>query len=236
MEEYVRPDAGGRDVPRSQIPCAPSRDPLPYLHPNAEIGFLTIISEKLFCTVQPKESDAAGGGGVSREKVKGILDEILEKLPDGFNMIEVMGKVEERTPYIIVAFQECEKNFLTKEITRSLKELSLGLKCVCRGMLGHPDGDDSGRSSEGADPQHACDLHQGSTGGPSGDQERERRVSHQQDLYEGPHHLDLQPQDQGEACQVGIGRSLLPAQCATERREREKHKNRLKYFHLKYFK
>ncbi|CDQ76313.1 unnamed protein product [Oncorhynchus mykiss] len=80
--------------------------------------------------MQPKESDAAGGGGVSREeKVKGILDEILEKLPDGFNMIEIMAKVEERTPYIIVAFQECERmNFLTKEITRSLKELNLGLK------------------------------------------------------------------------------------------------------------
>lgn len=63
--------------------------------------------------------------------MKGMLDEILEKLPEGFNMIEIMSKVEERTPYIIVAFQECERmNFLTKEISRSLKELKLGLK-VC---------------------------------------------------------------------------------------------------------
>lgn len=44
-------------------------------------------------------------------------------------MSEIMGKVEERTPYVIVAFQECERmNYLTSEIKRSLKELDLGLK------------------------------------------------------------------------------------------------------------
>uniref|UniRef100_A0A674F0T2 Dynein axonemal heavy chain 17 n=1 Tax=Salmo trutta TaxID=8032 RepID=A0A674F0T2_SALTR len=151
LEEYVRPEMlEGELYLAPSFPVPPNSDykgyhmyidevlppESPYLyglHPNAEIGFLTITSEKLFRTVlemQPKESDAAGGGGVSREdKVKGILDEILEKLPDGFNMIEIMAKVEERTPYIIVAFQECERmNFLTKEITRSLKELNLGLK------------------------------------------------------------------------------------------------------------
>lgn len=41
----------------------------------------------------------------------------------------MMARVEERTPYIIVAFQECERmNSLMSEIRRSLKELSLGLK------------------------------------------------------------------------------------------------------------
>lgn len=44
-------------------------------------------------------------------------------------MAEIMGKVEERTPYVIVAFQECERmNHLTTEIKRSLRELDLGLK------------------------------------------------------------------------------------------------------------
>jgi hypothetical protein len=37
--------------------------------------------------------------------------------------------VEERTPYIVVAIQECERmNLLSSEIRRSLKELDLGLK------------------------------------------------------------------------------------------------------------
>ena len=64
-------------------------------------------------------------------QIKGILDEIVEKLPEEFNMFEIMNKVppEERTPYVVVAFQECERmNYLTVEIRRSLKELDLGLK------------------------------------------------------------------------------------------------------------
>ncbi|KAK2511167.1 hypothetical protein Q9233_017168 [Columba guinea] len=54
---------------------------------------------------------------------------MLEKLMDEFNIAELMAKVEERTPYAVVAFQECERmNILTSEIKRSLKELDLGLK------------------------------------------------------------------------------------------------------------
>ena len=40
-----------------------------------------------------------------------------------------MAKAEEKTPYTVVALQECERmNYLTVEIRRSLKELNLGLK------------------------------------------------------------------------------------------------------------
>lgn len=135
----------------------PPESPYLYgLHPNAEIGFLTTTAENLFRTVfemQPRDAGASGGATVTREdkvidlivgtaifegilsnidlycQVKQILDEIMEKLPDEFNMTEIMGKVEERTPYVIVAFQECERmNFLTGEMKRSLKELDLGLK------------------------------------------------------------------------------------------------------------
>ena len=66
-----------------------------------------------------------------REQIKSILDDILEKLPEEFNMYEIMAKVplEERTPYVVVAFQETERmNTLTNEIRRTLKELDLGLK------------------------------------------------------------------------------------------------------------
>uniref|UniRef100_A0A8C8RQ31 Uncharacterized protein n=1 Tax=Pelusios castaneus TaxID=367368 RepID=A0A8C8RQ31_9SAUR len=112
----------------------PAESPYLYgLHPNAEIGFLTQTSEKLFRTVlemQPRDTNTGEGGGATREeKVKALLDEILEKLTDEFNIPELMAKVEERTPYIVVAFQECERmNILTSEIKRSLRELDLGLK------------------------------------------------------------------------------------------------------------
>ena len=74
------------------------------------------------------------------------MDDILDKIPDQFNMVEIMLKVEERTPYVIVCFlvtisrfslselkvqylQECKRmNLLVAEMRRSLKELHLGLK------------------------------------------------------------------------------------------------------------
>ena len=44
-------------------------------------------------------------------------------------MSELHGKAEEKTPYVLVALQECERmNMLTTEIRRTLKELDLGLK------------------------------------------------------------------------------------------------------------
>ena len=112
----------------------PPESPVLYgLHPNAEIGFLTTTSENLFHTVlemQPRDSSGGGGAGTSREeKVKSVLDEILEKLPESFNMVELFARAEEKTPYVLVALQESERmNTLTKEIRTSLKELDLGLK------------------------------------------------------------------------------------------------------------
>lgn len=75
---------------------------------------------------------AAPGPAVLRclgPQVKAVLDDILEKIPETFNMAEIMAKAAEKTPYVVVAFQECERmNILTNEMRRSLKELNLGLK------------------------------------------------------------------------------------------------------------
>ncbi|KAF1569339.1 UNVERIFIED_CONTAM: Dynein heavy chain 9, axonemal, partial [Eudyptes robustus] len=112
----------------------PPESPYLYgLHPNAEIGFLTQTSEKLFhimLELQPRDTSMGEGGVVTREEtLKALLEEMLEKLMDEFNIAELMAKVEDRTPYVVVAFQECERmNILTGEIKRSLKELDLGLK------------------------------------------------------------------------------------------------------------
>ena len=61
--------------------------------------------------------------------MKTIIDDIMEKMPDQFNIQELTMKCEERTPYVIVCLQECERmNILTGEMKRTLKELDLGLK------------------------------------------------------------------------------------------------------------
>lgn len=64
-------------------------------------------------------------------QVKQTLDDILDKVPEPFNTVDMMARVDEQTPYVIVSFQECERmNMLMNEINRSLKELLLGLKVL----------------------------------------------------------------------------------------------------------
>merc|ERR1719394_847078 len=112
----------------------PPESPYLYgLHPNAEIGVLTKTSENLFQTLlemQPKDAGAGGEEGMTlEEKVEAIIDDIVEKLPEEFNLYELNQKAEEKTPYVNVALQEAERmNILTKEIRTSLKSCSLGLK------------------------------------------------------------------------------------------------------------
>lgn len=48
----------------------------------------------------------------------------------------MMAKVEDRTPYIVVAFQECDRmNALTNEMRRSLHELDLGKHFTCLNLF-----------------------------------------------------------------------------------------------------
>lgn len=52
-------------------------------------------------------------------------------------MSDITSKTAERTPYILVCFQECERmNMLVAEIRRSLKELDLGLKVRFEHIVG----------------------------------------------------------------------------------------------------
>ncbi|XP_074051552.1 dynein axonemal heavy chain 11 isoform X2 [Macrotis lagotis] len=112
----------------------PPESPVLYgLHPNAEIGFLTVTSNTLFrvlLEMQPRNLLANEELVQSmEEKVKNILDDILEKLPEEFDMGEIMHKTPLRSPYILVCFQECERmNLLLREIRGSLQQLDLGLK------------------------------------------------------------------------------------------------------------
>ncbi|XP_052595155.1 dynein axonemal heavy chain 11 isoform X2 [Peromyscus californicus insignis] len=112
----------------------PPESPALYgLHPNAEIEFLTVTSNTLFRTLlemQPRNAVSSEERGQSAEdKVKNILDDILERLPEEFNMAEIMQKNPNRSPYVLVCFQECERmNVLIREIRVSLQQLDLGLK------------------------------------------------------------------------------------------------------------
>jgi dynein heavy chain len=102
------------------------------LHPNAEINFMTNQATTLFTNVanlSPKGGGAGEGGMTMGEKVKQLLDDILEKLPEQFNMVELNERIEEVSPYTGVFLQEIERmNNLIFEMRRSLLELDSGLK------------------------------------------------------------------------------------------------------------
>jgi len=77
----------------------------------------------------PKGGGAGDGGMTVGEKVKQTLDDILERLPELFPMIEINERIDEVTPYTGVFLQECERmNDLIFETRRSLIELDSGLK------------------------------------------------------------------------------------------------------------
>ncbi|KAI2663319.1 Dynein axonemal heavy chain 11 [Labeo rohita] len=137
LEEYMQPNQFDRKLslaPGFIVPSnldyqgyhayidemLPHESPVHYgLHPNAEIEFLTVTSDNLFHTLlelQSRDSNMGEGASQTTEEKE-------------YNMSDITSKTAERSPYILVCFQECERmNILLNEIRRSLKELDLGLK------------------------------------------------------------------------------------------------------------
>ncbi len=98
------------------------------LHPNAEIGYLTNQSETLFSTILSVGGGSSSGGG-DDNKVKSLIVTFLGQLPADFNMYEIFLKAKNKTPYVVVCLQECERmNTLLQEIRNSLTDLDSGLK------------------------------------------------------------------------------------------------------------
>lgn len=98
------------------------------LHPNAEIGYLTNQSETLFSTILSVGGGSSSGGS-DDNKVKQLIVSFLGQLPPDFNMYEIFLKAKNKTPYVVVCLQECERmNTLLQEIRNSLTDLDSGLK------------------------------------------------------------------------------------------------------------
>uniref|UniRef100_A0A3P8V3P1 Dynein axonemal heavy chain 11 n=1 Tax=Cynoglossus semilaevis TaxID=244447 RepID=A0A3P8V3P1_CYNSE len=112
----------------------PPENPTLYgLHPNAELECLTVTSDNLLKTLlelQPHDSCRGEGAAQStEEKVRSVIEDILDRLPEEYNMADMISKTTDRNPYVSVCLQECDRmNLLLAEIRRSLNELDLGLK------------------------------------------------------------------------------------------------------------
>lgn len=100
------------------------------LHPNAEIGYLTNLGETLFSTILACSGGSGGGGGGDRADAvaKELIDRFLGLLPPEFVMLELFARAKDRTPFVTVCLQECERmNTLIFTIRKSLEDLNAGL-------------------------------------------------------------------------------------------------------------
>ena len=103
------------------------------LHPNAEIGFRTDISEELLKVIlELSTSTGADSGDVqsSQQVAEAAIQDILDTYRDTkFEAESITSSVEEVGPFQNIVLQECERmNILISEIVRSLVELDLGFR------------------------------------------------------------------------------------------------------------
>ena len=61
--------------------------------------------------------------------MKELIKKFTEQLPQNYSMIEINMRAKEKSPYVVVCLQECERmNTLLSVIRFSLFELDAGLK------------------------------------------------------------------------------------------------------------
>ncbi len=82
------------------------------MHPNAEIGYLTLQCETLFDTILSIEGGTGGAGGNKDDQTLAIIADFKTRAPAEFSMIDITGKIKDpkdKTPYVVVCLQECER-------------------------------------------------------------------------------------------------------------------------------
>lgn len=98
------------------------------MHPNAEIGYLTTMCETLFSTILEVQGGASAGASKKDDGVMTMVMDFKGRCPHDFPWLDIVGKIKEKTPFIVVCLQEVERmNLLLGEIKKSLEDLRLGL-------------------------------------------------------------------------------------------------------------
>jgi dynein heavy chain len=101
-----------------------------WLHPNAEINYLTSQGIGIFNTITSISGGGSGGGGGDIAVATPIITGYQSQLPANLDMIEIRSKVkaEDMSPFILVSFAEAEKiNELMSTMRFSMTELEMGI-------------------------------------------------------------------------------------------------------------
>ena len=98
----------------------PENPPLFGLHSNAEINLLNAEADMLFRLLMEVSGAVSATAGETREeKAKQVIEDVLKELPERrLDMEDMYARVEERTPYVSVVLQECDRmNIWLSEIS-----------------------------------------------------------------------------------------------------------------------
>jgi dynein heavy chain len=86
------------------------------------------MCDTLFSTILEVQGGATSSGSKKDDGVMTLLMDLKTRCPPDLNLMEIQGKIKEKTPFIVVCLQECERmNLLLGEIRKSLEDLRLGL-------------------------------------------------------------------------------------------------------------
>ena len=86
----------------------PTESPLAFgLHPNAEIGFKLPAGGEPVPSILWLAARRLGGeeGSSVEDQAKMVLDDLVERLPDQFDLEDIRGRTDDITPYIMVAIR-----------------------------------------------------------------------------------------------------------------------------------
>jgi dynein heavy chain len=104
------------------------------MHPNAEIGFRTQISDALLTSILELSTSSGDGGGSdaqnTQQVAEAVIQDVLEVYRDTkFEIETIVASIEDVGPFQNIVLQECDRmNTLISEMVRSLTELDLGLR------------------------------------------------------------------------------------------------------------
>jgi dynein heavy chain len=104
------------------------------MHPNAEINFLTNLTDTVFTAIVDMQGASAGGGGGDDGGISAMVAKYKETIPPYFDMNKIQDVCDAKnegkapTPYDTVVMQESDvMNVMLLKIFTSLEELELGL-------------------------------------------------------------------------------------------------------------
>lgn len=79
------------------------------MHPNAEIGYLTAQCDTIFDTIMSIQGGSGAGAGSGDDTTMNLIMDLKNRAPAEYSMLDITGKIKEKTPFIVVCLQECER-------------------------------------------------------------------------------------------------------------------------------